>query len=136
LADKKLKYADMVTKNHIKPELMRYELHRVWVVEGTLKAGQKHSYGKRTFLLDEDSWQILWEDAYDTRGTLWRAGIMAMTQHYDAGVPWARMLMHHDLTNGNYLLTGLDNESATTVKFGQKAKIADFQPDALRRMGN
>ena len=136
IGEKKVKYADVIQKNHANPDLTRYELHRVWVVEATLKAGQKHSYGKRTFLLDEDSWNVLWEDAYDTRGSLWRVGIHGFLQYYDAGVPWTRYNTFHDLTNGNYMLSGLDNESKGAVLFGQKGKIADFQPDALRRMGN
>jgi hypothetical protein len=136
IGEKKVKYADVVTKNHANPDLTRYELHRVWVVEATLKAGQKHSYGKRTFLIDEDSWNVLWEDAYDTRGSLWRVGTHGFVQYYDAGVPWTRYNAFHDLTNGNYMLSGLDNESKGAVLFGQKGKIADFQPDALRRMGN
>ncbi len=136
VGEKKVAYKDVLTKNHANPDLIRYELHRVWVVEATLKAGQKHSYGKRTFLLDEDSWQVVWEDSYDTRGSLWRVGIHGFMQHYDAGVPWTRFNSWHDLTNGNYLFSGLDNESKRSVLFGQKGKIADFQPDALRRMGN
>ncbi len=107
----------------------------VWVVEGTLKAGMKHSYGKRTFLIDEDSWNVLWEDAYDTRGNLWRVGMQGFVQYYDAQVPWTRYNTIHDLTNGNYFFAGLDNESKSIPKFGQKGTLADFQPDALKRKG-
>ena len=59
---------DMVQKNVLKSDLFRYELHRVWVVEATLRPGMKHSYAKRTFYLDEDTWQIAYEDASDSRG--------------------------------------------------------------------
>ncbi|MBK9520211.1 MAG: DUF1329 domain-containing protein [Rhodocyclaceae bacterium] len=136
LGEKKLKYADIVKKSHPNADLIRYELHRVWVVEATLKANSKHSYGKRVFLLDEDSWNVLWEDAYDTRGDLWRVGVHPFVQYYDAGVPWTRANIWHDLTNGGYLISGLDNESDGTIKFGLKARAKDFQPDALRRIGN
>ena len=87
---------------------MRYELHRVWVVEATLKAGQKHIYGKRTFYLDEDSWNVLEEDSYDTRGNLWRVGIHGLRHNYDALVPGSNVQVWHDLSNGNYLVTHLD----------------------------
>jgi hypothetical protein len=133
---KSVKYSDLIQKNHMNPELQRYELHRTWVVEGTLKAGQKHSYGKRTFLLDEDSWNVLWEDSYDTRGNLWRVGIHGAMQYYDASVPWTGYNSWHDLTNGSYLVSGLANEEKESAKFGSGGKIGDFQPDALRRMGN
>jgi hypothetical protein len=136
LGEKKVKYADIIQKSHPNPELIRYELHRVWVVEATLKPTSKHSYGKRVFLLDEDTWNVLWEDAYDSRGNLWRVGVHPFVQYYDAGVPSARANIWHDLTNSAYLMSGLDNESDGTVKFGQKARLKDFQPDALRRIGN
>jgi hypothetical protein len=135
IGEKAIKYADIIRKNHVNPDLSRYELHRVWVVEATLKAGQKHSYGKRTFLLDEDSWNVLWEDAYDTRGELWRVGIHGFVQYYDAGVPWTRYNTFHDLSNGQYMTAGYDNESKSVYTFGQKGRIDDFQPDALRRAG-
>jgi len=135
LSDKKLKYADIIQKNTVNADLMRYELHRVWVVEATLKPGQKHVYAKRTFYLDEDSWGVLEEDAYDGQGQLWRVGIHPMIQFYDALTPWYRANIWHDLSNGNYLLSTLDNEVKTPWKFGVKGNWADFQPDALRRAG-
>ncbi|MGB5178900.1 MAG: DUF1329 domain-containing protein [Gammaproteobacteria bacterium] len=67
-----LDYDDIVLQQHINPQLARYELHRVWVVEGTLKPGMKHIYGRRVFYVDEDSWQIAVADNYDLEGKLWR----------------------------------------------------------------
>ena len=72
LQDPKLKYKDIVTPLHINPDHLRYELHRVWVVEATLRAGERHIYKKRVFYVDEDSWQILVVDQYDNRDQLWR----------------------------------------------------------------
>jgi hypothetical protein len=136
LSDKKLKYKeDVIRKNTINADLLRYELHRVWEVEANLKAGSKHVYGKRVFYLDEDSWTVLYEDAYDTRKQLWRVSIHPLVQFFDAKVPWYRANIWHDLTNGSYLLAGLDNEIKQPWKFGATAKLADFQPDALRRSG-
>lgn len=135
IGDKKLKYSDILDKNTVKSDLMRYELHRVWVVEATLKAGQKHIYGKRTFYLDEDSWMVLVEDAYDTRGQLWRVGVHGFRQNYDAMVPWHSVQVWHDLTNGNYLVSHLDNEVKAPIRFGVRGQWSDFQADALRRAG-
>lgn len=135
LDDKSLRYKDIIQKNHLKSELLRYELHRVWVLEATLRKGMKHIYAKRTFYLDEDTWQIAYEDAYDTRGELWRVGIAAMMQFYDAKVPFYRLNAWHDLSNGAYLVSLLTNEISEPWTFGHKAKWADFQPDSLRRAG-
>jgi hypothetical protein len=135
LSDKKVKYKDMIGKNTVNADLMRYELHRVWIVEGNLKAGSRHIYGKRVFFLDEDSWQVVYEDAYDTRKALWRVGSHPIMQFYDAKVPWYRANMWHDLNNGDYLFGGVDNEIKKPWTFGVHGKWSDFQPDALRRLG-
>src|SRR5512137_783413 len=136
LSDKKLKYKeDIIRQNTPNPDLMRYELHRVWVVEANLKAGSKHVYGKRVFYMDEDTWTVVWEDAYDTRKQLWRVSIHPLMQFYDAKVMWYRANIWHDLTNGSYLLANLDNELKQPWSFGEKAAWAEFQPDALRRSG-
>ena len=136
LSSKSLKYdKDLIRKNTVNSDLMRYELHRVWQVEGDLKAGSRHIYGKRVFFLDEDTWTVVYEDAYDTRKQLWRVAEHPMIQFYDAKVPWYRANTWHDLNNGDYLTGGYDNEVKAPWKFGQKGKWADFQTDALRRLG-
>jgi hypothetical protein len=135
LSDKSLKYKDIIGKHTINADLVRYELHRVWVVEGTLKAGQRHVYGKRTFYLDEDSWSVLGEDAYDNRGGLWRVATHGLMQFYDVQVPWYRFGVVHDLTSGGYITGGLDNEVKEPIKFGFKGRLMDFKPDSLRRLG-
>jgi hypothetical protein len=135
VGDKSLKYKDIVGQHTLNADLVRYELHRVWVVEGTLKPGQRHVYGKRTFYLDEDSWSVVSEDAYDNRGGLWRVALLGMVQYYDAVVPWYRFGVVHDLTTGGYIAGGLDNEIKEPIQFGVKGRLMDFQPDALRRLG-
>jgi hypothetical protein len=135
LGSKQVKYKDILSANTPNTDLMRYELHRVWVVEGTLRPDAKHVYGKRVMYLDEDSWTVLASDAYDTRGTLWRVGVHPLIQYYDAQVPWYRANIWHDLSNGGYYLAGLANEEQQPWKFGIKGRFVDFQPDALRRMG-
>ena len=56
--------SDILSRSHINPDLARYELHRVWVVEGKLKSGERHIYSRRVFYLDEDSWQIAVAEIY------------------------------------------------------------------------
>ena len=48
-----VKYADLLKPGHANPDFIRYELRRVWVVEGTLKEGFRHVYGKRVLFIDE-----------------------------------------------------------------------------------
>ncbi|WP_279384482.1 DUF1329 domain-containing protein [Geotalea toluenoxydans] len=63
---------DVLKAKHLNPDLVRWELHRVWVVEATLKPGKRHLYSKRVFYLDEDSWRAAAADQYDGRGQLYR----------------------------------------------------------------
>jgi hypothetical protein len=44
-----LKYKDILTPLHINQEYPRYELHRVWVVDATLREGERHIYKRRVF---------------------------------------------------------------------------------------
>jgi hypothetical protein len=65
------KLADILKPSFINPDLNRFELHRVWVVEATLKPGKRHIYSKRTFYVDEDGGGSMAE-TYDASGKLWR----------------------------------------------------------------
>jgi len=58
---------------HTNPDAVRWELHRVWVVEATVANGKRHAVPKRRFYVDEDSWAVLLVDGYDAQGKLWRA---------------------------------------------------------------
>lgn len=83
-----LKYSDILMPGHINPEHVRYEKHRVWVVEATLKEGTRHVYGKRVFFIDEDSWQIHVADLYDNRGDLYRVAVAHGLNYYEVPTHW------------------------------------------------
>ena len=135
LDEKGVKYDDIIKPGHLNPELTRYELHRVWVVEAKLKEGTRHIYGARTFYLDEDSWQAGVIDLYDGRGNLWRVQEAHHMQYYNATVPWYAMETVYDLQNGRYLALGLENEEEDGVIFDIKTSKVDWKPQALRREG-
>jgi hypothetical protein len=129
-----LKYKDIFTPLHINPQHLRYELHRVWVVDATLKGDARHIYKRRTFYVDEDSWQILCVDTYDNRDQLWRVSEGFAINYYDVPTVWVTAEVHTDLQAGRYLAYGLSNETAP-FDFTIKLDEADFSPDALRREG-
>lgn len=130
----KLKYKDILTPLHINPDVCRYELHRVWVVEATLKEGSRHLYKRRTFYVDEDSWQILLSDIYDNRDQLWRFSEGHAMNYYSIPNLWTTLEVHGDLQSGRYLALGLTNES-NVPKFDIEVSKDDFTPAALRREG-
>lgn len=128
-------YETLLTPLHVNPDFMRYELHRVWVVEAQLKKGKRHIYAKRRFYIDEDSWQILLTDNYDDRGELWRVGIINTLYDYFLEGYISRVQMNHDLRAKAYIATRLVNNTRPT-RFNSKPKgIKFFKPQSLRRMG-
>jgi hypothetical protein len=135
IGDKSIPYSQIIRKGSPNADLLRFEWHRVWVVEAKVKPGKSHVYARRLFYLDEDSWSVLLSEAYDSRGQLWRVGLHSLLQYYDAQIPWYRFEAWFDLSNDSYVLTGLDNEYKTPWKFGAQGRTLDFQPDALRRAG-
>ena len=130
-----LKYSDIVKPRHMNPDHLRYELHRVWVVEASLKEGTRHIYKRRTFYIDEDSWQILAVDQYDNRDQLWRVSEGHVINYYDVPLVWISKEVHHDLQSGRYLIFGLNNEEPRTFDFAVNLTESDFSTSALRRAG-
>ncbi|OYO26328.1 DUF1329 domain-containing protein [Janthinobacterium sp. PC23-8] len=98
------KAVDLFKPNHLNPDYVRWELHRVWVVEATLAEGKRHLYSKRIFYVDEDSWAALASDQYDGQGKLYRAGFAYMTPSYEVPAPTADLHGHYDLISGVYTL--------------------------------
>jgi hypothetical protein len=125
------KYKDIIRPGHINQDLARYELHRVWVVEATLRAGQRHRFGKRRFYIDEDSWSIAAVDCYDNRGELWK-----VQESHLLTVPFIPTVSGipetiYDLQSKRYFVTALSNEDAIT-DFEIKFSDDQFTPNALQ----
>jgi hypothetical protein len=130
-----VKYSDLLKKNHINQDYARYELHRVWVVDSSLKPGTSHVYSRRTLYVDEDSWQILAVDCYDRRGQLYRVQEGHVINYYEVPNLWTTLELVMDLSNGRYLALGLQNEEPRSYDFTIKRTPADYQPNALQRRG-
>jgi hypothetical protein len=134
LQDPSVKIKDILTPLHINQDHVRYELHRVWVVDATLKDNARHIYKRRTFYLDEDSWQILVVDAYDNRDQLWRVSEGHAINYYNVPSIWTSLEVHTDLQAGRYLAIGLNSESPPYT-FDIERTLEDYTPAALRRAG-
>lgn len=50
---------------HVNPDTLRWELHRLWVVEAALKPGERHVQKRKVFYIDEDSWSMLLYVGFD-----------------------------------------------------------------------
>ncbi len=129
-----LSLSDILTPLHANPDHLRYELHRVWVVDAVLRDGARHLYKRRTFYIDEDSWQILVVDLYDNRDQLWRVSEGHVINYYEKPLIWPTLETHTDLQAGRYLALGLNNDTEMCT-FDSDVTARDFSPAALRRAG-
>ena len=136
LSEKGLKYSDITTPLHLNPDLMRWELHRVHVVEATLKDDESHIYKKRVFYIDEDSWSIVLVDQFDSEGELWKVN-MSMTQNfYELPGVFAAANAFHDLKSQSYSVNGLYSEEKESPIFeNEMPNKRHFKPSSLRRRG-
>jgi hypothetical protein len=99
---------ELIRPGHLDPALARYEVHRVWVVEASVRPGATHRYKRRTFYLDEDSWQILLVDLYDAGDRLWRWQETHTVMAYDRGYLLPTVEAVYDLQSGRYCVQGPD----------------------------
>ncbi|MBL8513877.1 MAG: DUF1329 domain-containing protein [Betaproteobacteria bacterium] len=129
-----VKYADLIKPGHLNQDFARYELHRVWVVDAKLKAGTSHIYSRRTFYIDEDSWNVLLIDKYDGRGALWRFAEQHNENWYNIPMWFGTIEVHHDLQSRRYIAMGLRSEEAKIYE-PIKRQPADYTPQNLRGLG-
>lgn len=120
-------------ERHHEPGVLRFELHRVWVVEGTLKAGQRHAQSRKLWYIDEDSWNIAIYNAFDAAGKPSRLILNALFTAYETPAVRSEPQVIYDLVNGGYTFTGgFAAPRAGFFSFPPPAQPqALFSPDAL-----
>jgi hypothetical protein len=136
--DKSRKYQEIYGPEYVNRELVRYELHRVWKVEATLKPGMRHIFPKRTFYLDEDSWALMVADNYDAQGKVWRVQESSLIVAPEIPACVGQEFMSYDLAVGRYVAENATQERPETDWLAAKEGRIDpkrFNPDELRRVG-
>jgi len=114
---------------------VRWELHRVWVVEAALKADKRHIYSKRTFYLDEDSWLAVAADQYDARGQLFRSSFAFQSQSYDVQAPFGDTFAIYDFNSGAYNVTALFGTYGGLKYMTELPRDSAWSADALAASG-
>ncbi|WP_339906366.1 DUF1329 domain-containing protein [Pseudomonas guineae] len=132
---KGIPYDNILGRNTVNPDLLRYELHRVWIVEAELRKGFSHPYAKRRFYIDEDSWQVLAVDLYDKSGELSGVQESHPISYYDVPMFGSTLETIYDFKGERYFVDGMDNNEPM-YNFNAKLTPRDFTPQALRREGN
>ncbi len=123
--------AEVLSKTGLNPDAMRWELHRVWVVDATLRAGQRHPAAKSRYYCDEDTWQCLLAERWDANGQLWKTLWSANFVAPDLPGTVMGAFGFNDLLSGTAYVSDLYNSKA--AHYVLKPRYADsvFTPDAM-----
>ena len=117
---------------HLNADKVRWELHRVWVIEATLKPGMRHIYQKRVFYLDEDWTGAGASDEYDGSGKLYKAFFQLTAALYDKQASWSYSSVGYDLATGSYVVVNaLSADQAFLRIQGTLFPANYFSPDSL-----
>ena len=122
-------------KDTVNPDYVRWELHRVWVVEATLAPDKRHVVAKRRMYIDEDSWYAVLYDGWDGQGQLWRStmSLPLLAMEVPAIVPVSMFV--HNLQTGTYCATIITNEMPVQLQSVPPWPESFFTPDALAGSG-
>jgi len=123
-----------LTKNHLNPDCVRWELHRVWVVEAMVKPGLRHMYTKRTFYWDEDLPGVGLADNYDAAGKIYRASHSLPITLYDIVGHSTDEWVTYDLQTGVYTRQMDATETGGWVEIPPKPE-SFFASEALSGAG-
>lgn len=126
---------DLFKPQYLNPDLVRWELHRVWVIDATLAPGKRHVVAHRRFYLDEDTWQILLIDGWDAQGQLWRMTYTLTELAPDVPSLVGNMAWgNYNLQTGGYYLNAATNG---TKQFAVVPRRPDtfFSPEELANVG-
>ncbi len=128
--DRSLAFDDIVSRHHLNQDLSRYELHRVWRVTATAKSGQRSTYSKRVFYLDEDSWQIVLSEKYDQDGNLAMYAEAHTLNYYNVPLLFPGVSAHYKLDDGRFLIQNINN-MLPPHRWLDAISARNFSPNAL-----
>jgi hypothetical protein len=126
----------VIGKGTLNPDAVRWELHRVWVLEATLANGKRNVAAKRRLYLDEDTWQAVLADTWDAQGKLWKTGQAFTLLAGDE--PSASTLSYtwFDLLSGGWVYAAAINETGGVAYQDYDARqLGKFTSSALASGG-
>lgn len=131
------KFEDVAKNDAVIESARRYELHRVWVVEATVKQGTRHVAPKRTFYLDEDSWNFVLADDFDAQGKVFKMREGYAIPVYETGTCDVSAFSQFNLTEGRYVFDMHPVGSNKDMKWltepsGPRYKSSFYTSDNLR----
>ncbi|HUN90447.1 MAG TPA: DUF1329 domain-containing protein [Burkholderiaceae bacterium] len=117
------------------PDHVRWELHRVWVVDATLRAGQRHQAAKSRYYCDEDTWQCVLGDRWDANGQLWKTLWAYTFVAPDLPGTVTGSMGFNDLVSGTAFIGNLYGSRPKQYVLKSRIPDATFTPDAMAGEG-
>jgi hypothetical protein len=117
--------------HHANPDLLRYERHRVWIVEGRLAPGKHHVAPRRRLYVDEDTWMVVYSEAWDEDGRLWKFGHATMMTLPDVPTTIIAGQFMYDLLQGGYVYDFALGGPADYLRVTAPHPARMFEPNAL-----
>lgn len=118
---------------HPNPNLIRWELHRVWVVDATIKDGERHSAPKRRYYVDEDHHGSGGFDSWDRGGNLYKSQMQMSLVAYDKQTPLALGALSMDFSTGSYAVNTYWPKAHHGVFFLEDVSSQMFTAQGLTR---
>jgi hypothetical protein len=124
------KFEDVAKTDGIDASHRRYEMHRVWVVEATVKPSVRHVASKKVMYIDEDSWLLLVGEDYDAQGKLWKVREGYPIPVWELGgscdmAPFAQ----YDLLNGRYVFDQSTIGAGKDIRWFEQTNDERFKSD-------
>jgi len=121
--------------HHVNPDYFRWELHRVWVVEATLREGNRHQAPKGMYYFDEDTWNGVLADRWDASGRLWKTLYTLPTVMPDLPATSNTAFGFYDLVSGTAWVSNFYNEKERHYVIQPRYPDRVFTGDALAGRG-
>jgi len=128
----------LLQSSFLNPDLVRWELHRVWVVEAALKEGKRHVVPKRRYYIDEDSWNILLSDGWDAKGELWRGYFVLPLLAPDIPAVVGNIVNwgNYNVQTGEYYLSVSTLGMPVQYQIEARKPAAFYSPESLANEGS
>lgn len=122
---------DLINDKHLNPDMVRWELHRVWVVEANVKPGVRHVAPKGRYYLDEDTWMAVLGDRWDAKGQLWKTMWQLPVTMPDLPATTGVTFGFYDLLSNTWFANQVLNEKSAQYKIMPRYPDATFAPASL-----
>jgi len=126
---------ELLKGNLLNPDYVRWEKHRVWVVEANVRSGQRHQAAKSRYYCDEDTWTCVLGDRWDANGQLWKTLWNQTFVAPDLPGLVVGSFGFNDLLSGNAFVANLYNQKSAHYPVVAPFADSNFTPDAMAAGG-